>query len=438
MQPDRCRVRRWVWLAMALVCTGWQLGAQGTGVGPPAWIEVEPNAIQKSSEPMRIDVGGIPQGQTVRLLILQDCHGTHKPDLQGEGGCRSPLYERDSKKADERNVVRDRLEFQALEKEGAALPHGRALWLLASRPGSRRGVGVLALFGLVDDPCTLWTGFLETFHLGSCSATAVRQSLRHHRGPLALAGKMFEVRRLAPAGDGRPVSVAGTRGATGVSWQDASTLLVTVALTGGPDVGEASRTALLRVSLRGGEPTVLWSSASSEGLAVAPLALPGGGVAFVRQRLSAEDRSDGRPTAVLSTWEEGKVDLTKDLPLPFRIHQLVASSANGQSILALTLGVGDNQPGFVQIDLAERMVLNLGYGNSLYQAAMHSPKGDTSVVSLEDNSGQTGWDLVLVDGKGNWVKDLQVRPEDDILPAWRPDGAEIAYLAEIERAGKQK
>ena len=46
--------------------------AQAPDPGPPAWVEVDPNAIQNADQPMRIDVGGIPQGQTVTLQILQD------------------------------------------------------------------------------------------------------------------------------------------------------------------------------------------------------------------------------------------------------------------------------------------------------------------------------------------------------------------------------
>src|SRR5262249_23072737 len=122
--------------------------------GPPAWVEVDPNAIEKVDQPMRIDVGGIPQGQVVKLQILQDCNGDHRPDLQGQGDCKSPLVARDSSKADSRNMVEDSLDFAALEKSGTALPRNRALWLRASRPGSQQGV--LSLFGLVDDPCTLW------------------------------------------------------------------------------------------------------------------------------------------------------------------------------------------------------------------------------------------------------------------------------------------
>lgn len=396
--------------------------------GPPAWVEVDPNAIETVGQPMQIDVGGIPQGQTVTLEVLQDCNGDHRPDLRGQGDCRSPLYARASSKAGARNLVEDALDFRALEKSGTALPRNRALWLRASRPGSRQGV--LTLFGLVDDPCTILQATLEIFGFGPCRRGGVAQALRRHRGPLGFENKTFEVRRLDPAGDATPVTIAGTRGATGVAWLDARTLVVTTAEAG---------SKLLRVPLEG-EPTVLWQDAGQDGLsAAAPLALPGGPIAFVRQRLPGQEPAEGRPVAFLSLWADGKLDPARDVVLPFRIQQLLASSADGRQILALSLGIGENLPSFLQIDLADRTVQNLGYSPTLYQAAFRSPQGGASVASFEDVSTDHGWDLVLADDKGRFLKDLQARKKmDDILPAWQPDGKSLAYLAEVEAQEKEK
>ena len=379
---------------------------------------------------MQIDIGGIPQGQMVMLQILQDCNGDHRPDLQGQGGCKSPLYARDSSKADSQNRVEDALDFNALEKRGISLPRNRALWLRASRPGSRQGV--LSLFGLVDDPCTLWQATLEVFRLGVCKG-AVAQALRRHRGPLGFEEKTFEVRRLDPAGDSPPVPIAGTRGATGVAWLNAQTLVVTATEAG---------SKLLRVPLEG-EPAVLWQDPGQDGLsAAAPLALPGDPsgekIAFVRQRPPGQESIEGRPVAFLSLWNDGRIDPAHDIVLPFRIQQLLASSPNGRQILALSLGIGENLPSFLQIDLAERTVQNLGYSNSLYQVAFRSPVTGVSVVSFEDVSTDQGWDLVLTDDKGRLIKDLQARrKKDDILPAWQPDGKSLAYLAEVEAKEKK-
>jgi len=395
--------------------------AQASDPGPPAWVEVDPNAIQKADQPMRIDVGGIPQGQTVTLQILQDCNGDHRPDLQGQGDCKSPLVARDSSKAGSGNRVEDSLDFIALEKSGTSLPRNRALWLRASRPGSRQGV--LTLFGLVDDPCTLWQATLEVFRLGACGKSGVAQALRRHRGPLGFEEKTFEVRRLDPAADAPPVSVAGTRGATGVAWLNARTLVVTATEAG---------SKLLRVPLEG-EPTVLWKDPAPDGLsAAAPLALPGGKIAFVRQRLTGQESAEGRPVAFLSLWVNGRIDPARDVVLPFRIQQLLTSSPDGRQILALSLGIGENLPSFLQIDLAERTVQNLGYSPTLYQVAFRSPSTGVAVASFEDVSTDQGWDLVLADDKGRLLKDLQARKQDDILPTWQPDGKSLAYLAEVE------
>jgi len=107
-------------------------------------------------------------------------------------------------------------------------------------------------------------------------------------------------------------------------------------------------------------------------------------------------------------------------------------------LLALTLGAGADRPAFLQINLADHSVRYLGYHPALYHALLKSPAGTDSVIAFEDNSGQTGWDLALVDSKGSLVRDLQRRPEDDLQPAWRPDGEEIAFLAEKKpRRGRE-
>src|SRR5690349_11614855 len=92
------------------------LAAAPSDPGPPAWVEVDPNAIQSVGQPMQIDVGGIPQGQVVSLQILQDCNGDHRPDLRGQGACKSPLFARDSRRAGTRNRVEDALDFVALAR----------------------------------------------------------------------------------------------------------------------------------------------------------------------------------------------------------------------------------------------------------------------------------------------------------------------------------
>ncbi|HEX4965270.1 MAG TPA: hypothetical protein VF173_30960 [Thermoanaerobaculia bacterium] len=219
----------------------------------------------------------------------------------------------------------------------------------------------------------------------------------------------------------RPVSVPGTRGATGFAWLNSETLLVTIAPSDG-----SSR--LLRVSLNGESTKVLWEVPRGDARFVtAPLALPGGRVAFVRQSLGAS-------TALLSIWDKRDVDAAHDLELPGGIHQLVAVDPEGKEILALTLGVEENHPAFLRINLEARSIENLGFHPALYQAIFSSPRGDSAIVAIEDNSGQTGWDLFLVGAAGRLRDKVQARPQDDLLPAWRPDGGEVAFLAETDES----
>lgn len=425
------RARSLLLILPALLATA--AAGQVRDPGPPAGLEVEPNAIQDLAQPMAVRVAGIPRGGTAHLQVLQDCDGDDRPDLHGTADCASPLYEWDSVPADF-DGVSDRLDFQALRARGKELPVDRRLWLRASRRGSSQAL--YALFGLVKDPCSLWQSVLATFQRSPCRL-GLTQALLRHRGAAAWKNDLYEVRRVDLAAEPlRPVSVPGTRGATGVAWLDSGTLLVTVAPPAGPS-------RLLRVPISsgvgsaGGEPVVLWEvPAGDPRLATAPLALPAGRVAFVRQ-------APGAPSALLSVWEGGTVDSARDVELPGGIHQLAAADPAGREILALTLGAEDNRPAFLRIDLAARTVESLGFHPALYQALFSAPGGDgaavpaVSVIAFEDNSGQTGWDLALVDASGKLVRDVQARPEDDLLPAWRPGnagGGTLAFLAEVERA----
>jgi hypothetical protein len=411
---------RQLWLlGLLLVAAALPATGQSRDPGPPAGLEIEPNAIQDPARPMIVRVAGIPRGEKAYLQVLQDCDGDDRPDLQGAADCKSPLLERDSAKADA-DGVSDRLDFRTLKTKEPLDNH--RLWLRASRKkGSSQAL--YALFGLVKDPCSLWQSLLDTFQRSPCRL-GLTQALLRHRGAASWKSGRYEVRRLDLSKEPfRPISVPWTKGATGLAWLDDQTLFVTVAPTAGPS-------RLLRVPLSGGEAKVLWEAPSGDArFATAPLALPGDRVAFVRQAL-------GSSFALLSVWEKGNVDPARDLELPGGIHQLAASDPEGKEILALTLGAEGNQPAFLRIDLATRSVENLGFHPALYQAVFSSPKGDRAIVAFEDNSGQTGWDLALVDASGKRVKKVQSRPEDDLLPAWQPGGGGVAFLAEIEKEEK--
>ncbi len=417
----------------------------------PAALEVEPNAIQSPEGSMSIEVSGVPHGGKVWLEVLQDCDRDQVPDRRDQELCRSPLYARWSQLAEHGSKVHDRFNFTQLAADGHALPEETVLWLRASRTVD--GPGLSVRFGLVSDPCSLWRSAVDAFLGGECNPGLV-QALRRHRGPSGVEDVTFEVRlvTLDQGAEARPVPA--TRGATGVAWLDRRTLLIARApAPGEPGVtepavgvawaGDVERVrgltpGLYRVPLSGGEPDRLWAPAEGDDwLPAAPLALPDGRVAFVRQRLNAQAELTGEPMAYLHVLQDGRLD--PGVALPYKVHQLLAADAASSSVLVLTLGVAASKPALLVADFAAGEARYLGYHRSLYHAALRSPAGRDAVIAREDNSGQYGWDLVMVDDKGRFKRFLvNRRGGHQLLPAWRPDGGEVAFLAEVARAGPRR
>ncbi len=403
-------------LAAALLSV---LGSPARAAGP-RWVDVEPNAVARPDQRLRVTVAGVPVGERVLLQILQDCDHDGKPEERDRGACRSPLDRWESQPADARGRVADAIDLAVLDARPGGIPREVTLTLRASSRAAAGSVAPFAdtIFGVVENPCTLWQTAVQAFWGGRCDP-GLAQALRQHLGPAGLEDVTFEVRRMALSGGAAAaVPVAGTRGATGVAWLDDRTLAVTLAAG-----GAGTRAGLLRVPLDQGTAEMLWS-ATDDRFPTAPLALPGGRIALIRQRLAKE--GDG-PRAWLSVWRSGRIE--QEIALPEKIHQLVAVDQAGRSVLALALN--DVRPAFFQIDLGAGTVTSLGFAPSLYHAALREPGGERAVVALEDNSGTTGWDLVLVGRSGQPERDLAVRKEHDLLPAWRPAGGEIAYLAQV-------
>ncbi|MEE8585221.1 MAG: hypothetical protein V3T83_10265 [Acidobacteriota bacterium] len=409
----------------------------------PTRLEVEPNAIQRLDRPMYIEVGGVAHGGTVFLQILQDCDGDGQPDTSGKEKCRSPVYERQSVEADSDAVVRDRLDFEELKNQHSVeIPSGRTLWLRAY-PSKSSQAYLQVIFGLVIDPCDLWESLKDMFFGGECDPH-LAQALRRHRGPAGLEDLTFEVQRVAlEPENSEPVTIVGTRGATGVAWLDSGNLLVTLAPTAPSEddldleaiLGEEGEKepepevepGLYKVPLDGGRREALWKPAPDDDwMPTAPLPLPGGRVAFARQRLARAYEGTAAYVSVA-----GPDGFQKGVALPYKVHQLVGSDASGRYVLALTLGFGEVRPAFLKVDLKEESYEYVGYHNALYHAAFRSPSGGVSVVAFEDNSGQNGWELVLVDAHGSYSRGVRTREEHDLLPSWKPDGKELAYLAQV-------
>ncbi len=432
------------------------LAAGPAAAEAPLRLEVEPNALQRLKDdtlpPMDIEVRGLAEGETVFFEVLRDCDNDGIPERQGRAACKSPVKRWQSPPADARGL-RTELDFESLVP---ALPKDAPnvhLWLRASRTEDGEDAE-LAPFGLVRDACGLWESLVDVFFNGECDP-GLLQALRRHKGPAGLEDVTFEVRRLAVASHepaDEPAQVPGTLGATGLDWVDASTLLVTrspvflevPAVLKKDELASEVPPGLYRLRIRDApddatedatqeESELLWKPTKDDKLMpAAPFALADGRIVFVRQSLFGDPDVDEAAAVFLVLLEDRKV--TAEIPLPYRVHQVLAQSEDGKELLALTLGVRSNRPLLLRVNLEEKAADIVGYHHGLYHAAMRSPDGKTAAISMDDASGRWGWELVLVDEKGEWVADLVHRKDlHDLMAAWRPGGGELAYLAEVSR-----
>lgn len=419
------------WLASAALClisvsTAPTALAQHVSRAPD--VRITPNAIQQRNAPMLIDLVGAPS-QTLYLFILRDCDGNAAtPELRGTKGCVTPLHEQ--------TVVLDETGRRQVElrfDKNSHLPSNQNLWLRASSVPAGDRAYQDAVFGLVDEPCSLWATVISAFGLGNCSsglgeAFGPQRSHDDQRPAVAL-----EARRLVIPSDGtptgNPVIVPGTRGATGVAWLDSGTLLVTVG-TSEQDIvpvydnaPEAVPPGLYRIDVATGKGQRLVQPREGETLA-APFALGGDAIVFVRERVVV--RSDGS-VATLTVLRGNHV--TREIPLRRSIHQILATDPRGRSVLAYSRWQGI--PILLRIDVLTGAVADLGFPPQLFHAVLRMPGSSQAVIALEDNAGYNGWDLILVDGSGHLAQELAVGPSEDLMPAWRPGSREIVYLGQV-------
>jgi hypothetical protein len=396
-------------------------------------VRITPNAIQQRNVPMLIDLVGAP-GQTLHLFILRDCDGNAAtPELHGTEGCVTPLHKQ--------MVVLDgtgRRQVELRFDKNSHLSGNQNLWLRASSVPAGNRAYQDAVFGLVDEPCSLWATVISAFGLGNCSsglgeAFGPQRSPDEQRPAVAL-----EARRLVIPSNGtlagNPVSVPGTRGATGVAWLDSGTLLVTIG-TSEQDIVPVDDNAsglvppgLYRIDVATGKGQRLVQPREGETLA-APFALRGDAIVFVRE--SAVVRSDGS-VATLVTWRDGRI--TREIPLRRSIHQVLATDPHGRSVLAYSRWLGI--PTLLRIELGTGAVADLGFPPQLFHAVMRMPGSSQAVVALEDNAGYNGWDLILVDGSGHLAQELAVGPSEALMAAWRPGRREIVYLGLAEETAE--
>ena len=423
-------VERWFLLLFQLLLTASVTLAQAPSA-PPSRLIIDPNGILRPSDPLLIKVEGVPYGTRLRLRVLQDCNSDGRPETSTQGKCVNPLLERWSAEAGSGNFIEDRLDPARLAAAGHPLPRGRALWL---RVGDADAGGLLpARFAIEADPCSFFATAVETFLGGDCGLE-LPQVLRQHRGSAGMQDALFEVRALA-VGEGTedPKRVPGTRGASGVAWIDRQTILFTAGRGSGEGALEAG---LYRVALKQGPPEQLWSTGEDR-IAVAPFLLGKDRYAFVEQ--APGPQRPGEPADVASLLVLAKGEIEQRIPLPYKIHQLLATDAEGTALLALSLGVADNHPTLLTIALKNSStgprhppVEVIGFDGVVYAAALREPKGKRSVVAFENTLLPHGWQLMWFDAQGR-KRDLVKRPRGhDLLPTWRPSGGHVAYLAEVE------
>jgi hypothetical protein len=418
------------WLASAALClisigaTAPSALAQHAPRAPD--VRITPNAIQQRNVPMLIDLVGAP-GQTLYLFILRDCDGNAAtPELRGTERCDTPLHKQ--------MVVLDgtgRRQVELRFDKNSYLPSNQNLWLRASSVPAGDRAYQDAVFGLVDQPCSLWATVISAFDLGNCSsglgeAFGPQRSPDDQRPAVALEARHLVI----PSGGtpaGNPVSVPGTRGATGVAWLDSGTVLVTVGtseqdiVTVDDNPPEPVPPGLYRIDVATGKGKRLAQPREGETL-VAPFAVGGDTIVFVSE--SVVVRADGS-VATLAVLRGNRVT---EIPLRRSIHQILAADPSGRNLLAYSRWQGI--PTLLRIDLDTRAVTDLGFPPQLFHAVMRMPGGSGAVLALEDNAGYNGWDLILVDAKGHLTKELAVGPSEALMPAWRPGRREIVYLGQ--------
>jgi hypothetical protein len=291
------------------------------------------------------------------------------------------------------------------------------------------------MFTMVGESCSVWNTFIDLFSANGCSADVGRTLSPQMGGNDERPAVALEVRRLvrdAKKGTwAKPVSVPGTRGATGVAWVDEGRLIVTVGrieddvLAG---IDEPSRTVqpgLYRIDIASGKRELLLAAREDEILA-APFAVGPNYLVFVRERVIAD--RDGT-VATLAVWDRGRI--LREIPLRRTIHQILAADSKRASVLAFSRWEGI--PALLRVKIRTRAVTYLGFSEQLFQAVMRPPGGNRAVVAAEDNAGYNGWDIMLVGSKGQDPEPVAVGPGEDLMPAWRPGRPdELAYLGQAD------
>lgn len=422
----------------------------------PHRVEISPNALQKASQPMQVNVVAT-KGQTLHLFILQSCDSDPStPDLQSTNTCQTPLWHKEVTIAANRNDYATALALDKLRDEkgqSVTLPGNVPLWLRVSADPTGRRARRDVLFAIAKHPCGPWKTFLDFFGQrpkGGCQA-GVRAAFTPQKGIIdELPRAVLQVRRMNVSG--YLDSVAGkaeendafsvvprTHGATGVNWLDNHTLVVTQR-----ELTERERSADRYVVLDPAQRPYGKSGMYLHDLAndkreplyhTPPYAIPGAPyalsrdlVVLIEDDIVARPQDDSKTTLVV--WRRGKK--VRKVPIDRSLHQILGVNRKRRVLLAYSLF--RRAPKLVYVCMRTGRIIDLGSDHRLLHAVMHSPSDEFAALALENNaSARDGWELILVDNEGKLKHRPAVGTGHDLMPTWRPDGAELAFLGQVSR-----
>jgi hypothetical protein len=416
----------------------------------PQRVQIVPNAIQDPNVPLEVRIQNGEPKQQLYLFILRSCDGDDSdPEIgmyNGKDECE-PLWRKEVTLGIAGDY-RDKLPLNELSQNGQPLleplPVNTPLWLRVSATPSGKRYKRDTMFMIAADPCTVWRTLLNPFTRGRCH-TGVTQAFMPQKGIVEeLPHEALQVRRMDiarwRAGDKRAAMrvVPGTVGATGVQWSGNHQMVVTLrgptaqeqeAAVLPPDKGKPlrwSKPGLYWIDLRTGKKKQLYQSPEHT-IPGAPYAVSRDCVVFIED---TEYEHGKRSRSSLVIWERGRK--VRKYPMDRSLHQIFGVDRKNRAIIAYS--VWKRSPTVVRVSLENGDVVNLGDDARLLHALLYSDRNQVGVQAIENNASEEyGWEMILVDDRGNTAGELLVEKGHDLMPVWRPDEAEIAYLGQVKR-----
>lgn len=399
-----------------------------TRAAAPTNLAIVPNAIQDLKVPMQITAQGTSEAP--HIFVLQDCNGDGYPELEPLKSCKNPLVDKPARF--ENGWLHAELKFDALPD----VPKNKALWVSVCASANVREGCADAYFVVGGERCALWQTVKAVIGGGECDPK-LGDLISTSRGGLRIA-RRFAV-RVALVDDGEKGDKAptarwldGGADATGVAWKDEHTLLVTRAA---PREASSARTTtwkegdagLWELPLDKGEARKVWAPPSGF-KARAALPLRDGATVLV---LLEDDKSEAAPHRVVLV-RAGKT--IQEFDLPVAVIRLLSASADGSDLLGESLGEGgaDLVVSRVRLPRGDSYIIpGAGLVRVSLQRPRSGPLAGLAAIDYEDVATRNGWDIALVDGNAQAVREIAVAQGDSWAPAWSPSGRWLAWLEEM-------